>query len=58
MFAWCSISVSTTTSPSESDAPQERAKRLNDSVAFFVKTTSWAGSGAPMNRPTAIRACS
>ena len=31
--------------------PQEWATRLSASVVFLVKTTSWAGSGAPMKRP-------
>ena len=36
--------------------PQAWATRFSDSVVFFVKTTSWAGSGAPMKRPATTRA--
>ncbi len=59
MLAWCSISVSTTTSPRPRfERPQLWATRLSASVAFLVNTTSRAGAGAPMNRPTLVRAAS
>ena len=59
MLAWCSISVSTMTSPERRLArPQVWATRLRASVAFLVKTISREGSGAPMNRPTLWRAAS
>ncbi len=57
MLAWCSISLSSTTSPARSvDAPQDRAMRLNDSVVLRVKTTSGAPPGAPMKPATDSRA--
>ena len=57
MLAWCSISVRSTASPARRLArPQDWATRLSDSVVFLVKTTSCAGSGAPMKRPATMRA--
>ena len=50
MFEWCSISVSTISSPSRRFAsPQARAIRLMDSVVFRVNTMSSAFA-APMWR--------
>ncbi len=58
MLAWCSMCVSTTTSPARRFArPHAAATRLSDSVAFLVKITS-LGAGALTNRATAARACS
>ena len=58
MLAWCSIWVSTTTSPAvRLVRPHVWATRLIDSVAFFVNTTSSA-LGALMKRATDRRPCS
>ena len=56
MLAWCSMCVSSTTSPSRRLAPpHDEATRLIASVAFLVKTTSSA-RGALISRATAARA--
>ena len=58
MFEWCSISVSTTSSPSRRLAsPQARATRLMDSVVLRVKTMSSAFA-APMCRAAFSRTLS
>ena len=55
MLAWCSISLSSTTSPAPRlAAPQDLASRLNDSVAFLVKTISFAPPGALMKSATRL----
>ena len=55
-FAWCSISVTTTTSPSRRLArPQEYATRLMASVTFFVNTISLVDA-ALSSRATFARA--
>ncbi len=65
-LAWCSISVTTTSSPGPSARcsapgvvaafPSEYATRLMPSVAFLVSTTSSAR--APTNAATVARASS
>ncbi len=56
MLAWCSIWVSTTTSPAlRLVRPHVWVIRFIDSVAFFVNTTS-SGDGALMKRATERRA--
>ena len=56
MLAWCSISVSTTTSPAARWArPHDWATRLSASVAFLVKTIS-SGWPALTKRATPWRA--
>ena len=58
MLAWCSISVSTTTSPGPRLArPHAAAIRFIASVAFLVKMIS-SEPGALTNRATARRAFS
>jgi len=58
MLAWCSISVSTTTSPDPRfAAPHVRATRLIASVALRVNTSS-CGSAAPMKRAVRARPAS
>ena len=57
MFEWCSISVTSTSSPGfSSRAPQAQATRLMASLAFLVKTTP--SRGAPTSRATASRPAS
>ena len=58
MLAWCSISLSTITSPATRLLrAHEYATRLTASVALRVNTSS-AVSPAPMKRATARRAAS
>ena len=57
MFEWCSISVTSTSSPGfSSRAPQAQATRLIASLAFLANTTP--SRGAPTSRATASRPAS
>ena len=58
MLEWCSISVSSTSSPAaRRGRAKHQATRLSPSVALRVNTTS-DGSGAPRKRATRSRAAS
>jgi len=58
MLEWCSISVTSTSSPAPTRArPNVWATRFTDSVVPRVKIT-WRGSAAPIARATLIRASS
>ena len=57
MFEWCSISVTSTSSPGfSSRAPQAQATRLIASLAFLANTRP--SRGAPTRRATASRPAS